>query len=51
MLEADAAAIGSWHVAELAAERQPATVGTEAYVLSDLRVGIAGVHATMPTPV
>lgn len=50
-LQAGGAAIGGWQAREAAADRPPAFVGGEAFILTDLRVAIAGVPATMPAVV
>ena len=50
-LKNGSAAIRSWQASEACAGRPPAFVGTEPSVLTDLRLAIAGVPSTMPTPV
>ncbi|HKW08654.1 MAG TPA: hypothetical protein VJS19_13900 [Candidatus Dormibacteraeota bacterium] len=50
-LQNGSAAIRSWQANEASAGRPPAFVGTEPSVLTDLRLAIAGVPSTMPTPV
>jgi heme-degrading monooxygenase HmoA len=47
-MRAGGAAIGSWQAGEAAAGRDPALVGTESVILTDLRVTVAGVAATVP---
>lgn len=47
-MHAGGAAIGSWQAGEAAAGRDPALVGTESVILTDLRVTVAGVAATLP---
>jgi heme-degrading monooxygenase HmoA len=47
-MRAGGAAIGSWQAGEAAAGRDPALVGTESVILTDLRVTVAGVAATSP---
>lgn len=47
---AGGAAIGSWQAGEAAAGRDPALVGTESVILTDLRVTVAGIAATLPAP-
>ena len=47
-MRAGGAAIGSWQAGEAAAGRDPALVGTESVLLTDLRVTVAGVAATLP---
>lgn len=47
-MRAGGAAIGSWQAREAAAGRDPALVGVESVVLTDLRVTVAGVAATLP---
>ena len=42
------AAIGAWQAAEAAAGRDPALVGGESVILTDLRMTVAGVAATLP---
>ena len=46
-MRAGGAAIGSWQAGEAAAGRDPALVGTESVILTDLRVTVAGVSATL----
>jgi heme-degrading monooxygenase HmoA len=50
-MQSGGAAIGSWQGREASAGREPAYVGSEALILTDLRVAIAGVPATMPVTV
>jgi len=50
-MQSGGAAIGSWQAGEASAGRRPAFVSGEAHTLTDLRVAIAGVPATMPAPV
>jgi heme-degrading monooxygenase HmoA len=50
-MQSGGAAIGSWQAGEASAGRGPAFVGSEAHTLTDLRVAIAGVPATIPAPV
>ena len=50
-LEAGGAAVGSWQAREAAAGRPPAFTGTEAFILTDLQMAIAGVSSTMPVVV
>ena len=47
-MRAGGAAIGSWQAGEAAAGRDPALVGADSVVLTDLRVTVAGVAATLP---
>ena len=47
-MRAGGAAIGSWQAGEAAAGRDPALVGTESVILTDLRVTVAGVAETAP---
>lgn len=49
-LSRSGAAIGSWQAREGAEGRAPAYVGDEGIVLTDLRMAIASVPATMPVP-
>jgi heme-degrading monooxygenase HmoA len=50
-MQSGGAAIGSWHAGQASAGRGPAFVGSDEHTLTDLRVAIAGVPATMPAPV
>jgi heme-degrading monooxygenase HmoA len=50
-LKDGSAVIRSWQASEASAGRPPAFVGTEPSVLTDLRLTVAGVPSTMPTPV
>jgi heme-degrading monooxygenase HmoA len=50
-LAAGGAAVGSWQASEAAAGRPPAFAGTEASILTDLQVAIAGISSTMPAVV
>ncbi len=50
-MAAGGSAIGAWQGREAAAGRSPALVGGESFLLSDLRVAIAGVRATMSATV
>ena len=47
-MRAGCAAIGSWQAGEAAAGRDPALVGTESVVLTDLRVTVPGVAPSLP---
>jgi heme-degrading monooxygenase HmoA len=49
-IESGAGAIGSWHAGQVTAGVRPAVVGTEAELMTDLRLAIANVPATMPVP-
>ena len=47
-MRAGGAAIGAWQAGEAAAGRDPALVGTESVILTDLRMTVAGVAASLP---